>query len=114
MHQRLGTPARVPEPPLTLRELRPRQRTPAHKHRYAPGISVIRIMKPLALTKNHSAPVQNGITYTLLKRSLSTQLAEALINDIAVTTLSTSIPSACMVKASVLMIPKPGKDHTTD
>ena len=67
--------------------------------------------KALNTTKNSSAPGPDGINYMLLKKLLPTPLGKAILRNVAHHLLQGTLPAEWK-EMRVVMIPKPGKDHT--
>lgn len=65
----------------------------------------------MSKTSKSSSPGPDGISYRLLKLIRDTDLGKAILNDIALTVTGTHTPLAWRA-LSMVMIPKPGKDHS--
>ena len=73
-----------------------------------------RVEQALRHTKNNSAPGPDNISWKLLKTISGTMLGKAIIEDVAQVTSEDSItrmPEEWR-KLKMIMLPKPGKDHT--
>jgi len=69
------------------------------------------VRKALAGTSNRSAPGPDGIGYKLIKRVLDLKLGSELIREVAENLIKGRIPKEWQ-HSKVVMIPKPGKDHS--
>jgi len=69
------------------------------------------VRKALAGTSNRSAPRPDRIGYKLIKRVLDFKLGSELIREVAENLIKGRIPKEWQ-HSKVVMIPKPGKDHS--
>jgi len=69
------------------------------------------VRKALPGTSNRSAPGPDGIGYKLIKRVLDLKLGRELIGEVAENLINGKIPKEWQ-HSKVVMIPKPGKDHS--
>jgi len=69
------------------------------------------VRKALAWTSNRSAPGPDGIGYKLLKRILDLKLGSELIREVAENLIKGRIRKEWQ-HSKVVIIPKPGKDHS--
>jgi len=69
------------------------------------------VRKALAGTSNKSAPGPDGIGYKLIKRVLDLKLGRELIGEVPENLIHGTIPKEWQ-HSKVVMIPKPGKDHS--
>jgi len=69
------------------------------------------VRKALARTSNRSAPGPDGIRYKLIKHVLNLKLGSELIREVAENLIKGRIPKAWEY-SKVVMIPKPGNDHS--
>ena len=79
------------------------------------GDTIVQIHHALKKTRNDSAPGPDGVSWKLLKKLKDTSLGKAVLEDIgqvAETEWLTRMPEEWR-NMKMVMIPKPGKDHTT-
>jgi len=89
---------------------RPVQRQERHKGKEE---WVQRAREALGKTKNSSAPGPDGVTWKLLKKIKDTKLGRALLEDAAqVAYMEGARMPEEWRKMRMIMLPKPGKDHT--
>jgi len=69
------------------------------------------VHQALSRTKNSSTPGPDGIHYRLIKLIKDTPLGQALLNDMALT-CDLSNPEPEHTEQRIVMIPKPGNDHS--
>jgi len=69
------------------------------------------VRKALAGMSNRSAPGPDGIGYKLIKRVLNLKLGSELIREVVENLIKGIIPKEWQ-HSKVVMIPKPGKDHS--
>ena len=94
-------------PPGPTKNATPRPSLPAHP-------STIRaILQALSGTASNSAPGPDGISYRFLNIIKHTPLGQAVINDIAFNTDNPDYLPPPWKGLNIVMIPKPGKDHSS-
>ena len=92
----------------------PDQPAPTHKPCRLPLPSTVRaILQALSKTSNNSTPGPDGISFRLLKIIKDTDLGQAVINDIAYNVDNPDHSSPPWKALNMVMIPKPGKDHSS-
>jgi len=94
-------------PPRPVRTMTPRPYALGKPH------TIRAILQALSKTSNNSAPGPDGIFYRLLKILRDTPLGQAIINDIADNTDNPSQENPPWRGLNMVIIPKPGKDHSS-